>query len=57
MKKTGEKENSQESKKDDEEQSRRFVEAAESLGYDKSGKAFKKFLDSSKIGQDDSERG
>lgn len=33
-------------KKDDPEQSRRFVEAAEALGADKSGRKFKKAIES-----------
>ena len=55
MKKTGEKENSQESKKDDEEQSRRFVETAERLGSDKTGKSFHKAVKNIKSNQESSE--
>lgn len=48
MKKNGEKKNSPELKKDDEQQSRRFVETAESLGFDKSGRSFSKLINSIK---------
>lgn len=44
MKKTGEKKSQKEYEKDDEEQSRRFVETAERLESDKNGKSFKDFF-------------
>ena len=45
MKKSGENKNPKESKKDDKKQSQRFVEAAELLESDKSGRSFHKAME------------